>query len=132
MKAENTDLFLKFQTLNDDIIDTSRNILYTSRYRNSDITNNVLMPAVPASTTYLDEKDGITKKSNNLGGILDATSENFIVNNLRYLILTVIMIITIIILILYKASNVISEKVLIVYIAIITVLVLFITYYLKL
>jgi hypothetical protein len=138
MKAENTDLFLKFQTLNDDIIDTSidtdnnRNILYTSRYRNSDITNNVLMPKVPASTTYLDEKDGITKKSNNLGGILDATSENFIVNNLRYLILTVIMIITIIILILYKASNVISEKVLIVYIAIITVLVLFITYYLKL
>jgi hypothetical protein len=138
MKAENTDLFLKFQTLNDDIIDTSidtdnnRNILYTSRYSNSDITNNVLLPTVPTSAAYLDEKDGITKKSNNLGGILDATPENFIVNNLRYLILTVIMIITIIILILYKASNVISEKVLIVYIAIITVLVLFITYYLKL
>jgi hypothetical protein len=90
------------------------------------------LPTVPTSAAYLDEKDGITKKSNNLGGILDATPENFIVNNLRYLILTVIMIITIIILILYKASNVISEKVLIVYIAIITVLVLFITYYLKL
>ena len=42
------------------------------------------------------------------------------------------MIITIIILILYKASNVISEKVLIVYITIITMLVLYITYYLKL
>jgi len=132
MKAENTDLFLKFQTLNDDFIDTSRNSLYTSRYQNSGITNNVLLPAVAASATYLDEKDGITKKSNNLGGILDTTSEKFIVNNLRYLILTVIMIITIIILILYKASNVISEKVLIIYIAIITVLVLFITYYLKL
>ena len=90
------------------------------------------MPALPASATYLDEKDKITKKSNNLGGILDGTSEKFIVNNLRYLILTIIMIITIIILILYKASNVISEKVLIVYITIITMLVLYITYYLKL
>ena len=132
MKAENINLFLKFQTLNDDFIDTSRNSLYTSRYQNSAITNNVLLPAVEASATNLDEKDRITKKSNNLGGILDTTSEKFIVNNLRYLILTVIMIITIIILILYKASNVISEKVLIIYIAIITVLVLFITYYLKL
>lgn len=133
MKEIKSDLFSKFQTLNEDIIDNNRNILYTSDtsvYPN--ITNNVLVPALPASATYLDEKDKITKKSNNLGGILDGTSEKFIVNNLRYLILTIIMIITIIILILYKASNVISEKVLIVYITIITMLVLYITYYLKL
>ena len=129
MKVVNSALFSKFQTLNEDIIDNNRNILYTSDYP---ITNNVLVPKEPASPTYLDEKDKITKKSNNLGGILDDTSEKFIVNNLRYLILTIIMIITIIILILYKASNVISEKVLIVYITIITMLVLYITYYLKL
>ena len=133
MTEVNSALFSKFQTLNDDIIDNNRNILYTSDtsvYPN--ITNNVLVPKKPASATYLNDKDKITKKSNNLGGILDGISEKFIVNNLRYLILTIIMIITIIILILYKASNVISEKVLIIYITIITMLVLYITYYLKL
>ena len=72
------------------VIDNNRNILYTSDtsvYPN--ITNNVLVPKEPAPATYLDEKDKITKKSNNLGGILDDTSEKFIVNNLRYLMLVI-------------------------------------------
>jgi len=136
MQQENEDLFLKFNTLNNDIFninsDNSRNILYTSVYNEPDISNTILIPATGASTPYMDTKDAVTKKIGNLGGILDSTSENFMLNNLRYIILAIIMVITIIILILYKTSNLINEKILIVYITFIALLVLFITHHLKL
>lgn len=131
-------LFRKFDTLNKDIfdipVDSSRNVLYTDMYNSSDIRNTILAP-VPRDNVFLediDKKYNMVKKSDNLDGILEVKSENFVVNNIRYLILAFIMVITIIILVLYKSSNFINEKVLIVYIIIISFMVLFITHQLKL
>jgi hypothetical protein len=129
-------LFNKFDSLNRDIfdMDNSRNILYTDMYNDSDISNTILAP-LPRDDAFMRDitkKYNMVNKSDNLDGILDAKSENFVVNNYRYLILAFIMVITIIILILYKSSNFINEKILIVYIIIISFLVLFITHQLKL
>ena len=119
-------------------IDNSRNRLFTDQFATtSDIPNTILAPTErstePDNTffDYLDDKYDKVKISNNLDGVLDVKSENFVVNNVRYLILAVIMIITIIILILYKSSNFINEKILIAYIIVVTFLVLFITQQLK-
>lgn len=127
-------LFKKFTTINRDIFDASRNILFTDIFNSSDTDNSILTP-IPRDISYiidLDNKDNISKKFDNLGGMLDVLSENGLSYNLRYLILAFIMVITIIILILYKSSNYINEKILVVYIIIITLLVLFITHHLKL
>lgn len=131
-------LFRKFDTLNKDIfdipLDSSRNVLYTDMYNSSDIRNTILAP-VERDNAFLEDitkKYNMVKKSDNLDGILEVKSENFVVNNIRYLILAFIMVITIIVLILYKSSNFINEKVLIVYIIGISFMVLFITHQLKL
>jgi hypothetical protein len=128
-------LFRKFTTMNTEIFDipsdNSRNILYTDIF-GPNVSNTILVPAISPTEDYLNGKDNITKKSDDLSGFLDATSKNNISNNLRYIILTIIMVITVIILILYKSSNFINEKILIVYIVIITFLVLFIRHHLKL
>lgn len=133
---EDKALFNKFDSLNRDIfdMDNSRNVLYTDMYNDSDIRNTILAP-LPRDDAFIKDmtkKYNMVNKSDNLDGILDAKSENFVVNNLRYLILAFIMVITVIILILYKSSNFINEKILIVYIIIISFLVLFITHQLKL
>ena len=137
-------LFNKFDRINREImdispIDNSRNRLFTDMFKTTtDIPNTILAPTERSTELgntffdYLDDKYDKVKISNNLDGVLDVKSENFVVNNVRYLILAVIMIITIIILILYKSSNFINEKILIAYIIIVTFLVLFITQQLKL
>jgi hypothetical protein len=129
------DLFNKFTTLNTNLFDISRNKLYTDKFNFSDdIANSILAP-VPRDISFqidINDKYNMVKKSDNLDGLLAVKSENFIVNNYRYLILTFIMVITIIMLILYKSSNFINEKILITYIIIVTFIVLFITHQLKL
>jgi hypothetical protein len=127
-------LYRKFDTLNRNIFDSSRNVLYTDMYNNSDISNTILAP-LSRNNDFLEDikkKYNMVKNSDNLDGVLDAKSENFMVNNIRYLILAFIMVMTIIILILYKFSIFINEKLLIAYIVIITFIVLIITHQLKL
>ena len=103
-------------------------------YNRSDISNTILVPKARDSTfvTDLYKKYNEVTKSFNLDSILDVKSENFEANNIRYLILAFIMVITIIILILYKSSNLINEKILIAYIISVSFLVLFLTQQLKL
>jgi len=132
------ELFRKFDNLNrnyfDIPVDNSRNVLYTDMYNHSDISNTILAP-IKRDVNFIKDvinKYNMVEKSDNLDGIIDSESANLIPTNLRYLILVFIMIITIIILILYKSSNFINEKILIAYIVIITFLVLFITHQLKL
>jgi hypothetical protein len=75
----------------------------------------------------------MTTKSQTLDGILDALSNNFVTNNIRYLVLAFIMVTTIIMLVLYKTSGgVIDEKILIIYIIIVTFVALLITHQIKL
>lgn len=131
-------LFNRFDRINREIMDISRNMLFTDQFATTtDIPNTILAPTRRSTEDdntffdYLDDKYDKVKISNNLDGVLDVKSENFVVNNVRYLILAVIMIITIIILILYKSSNFINEKILIAYIIVVTFLVLFITQQLK-
>ena len=134
MMNKNSALFRKFDTINTNLFDNSKNKLYTDMYNNTDISNSILAPSRRdiSFINYVDDKYNIAKKSESLNGLLDAISENFMSNNVRYLILTFIMVITIIILILYKSSNsIINEKILILYIVFITFLVLFITHHLK-
>jgi hypothetical protein len=133
-------LFNKFDTINRDImditpIDNSRNRLYTDKFnRTSDISRSILAPIARDNPFFNNLQKIYDKfnKSDNLDGVLDVKSDNFVVNNVRYLILAFIMIITIIILILYKSTNYINEKILIAYIIIVSFLVLFITQQLKL
>lgn len=134
---EDKALFRKFDTLNKDLfdipIDSSRNVLYTDMYNNSDVANTILAPR-PRDASFMEDvnkKYNIVKKSDTLDGTIEARSENFTVNNIHYLILALIMVITIVMLVLYKSSNFINEQILIVYIIIVTFLVLFITHQLK-
>ena len=60
----------------------------------------------------LDNSFNMSNKYDNLGRLIDGNIPKFISSNLRYLILAFIMIITIIVLILYKSSTLINEKVL--------------------
>jgi len=139
VRDETKNLFTKFNDLNRDIFDidsdNSRNVLYTDMFRSTpEISSSILAP-VPRDISFiiaLDNSFNIANKLDNLQGVIDADSIKFISNNLHYLILAFIMVITIIILILYKSSNLINEKILIIYIIIITFLVLFLTHYLKL
>ena len=136
--------FIKVDRKKKEVMDSSSNDyrwnrLFKDEFANTTaLPNNNLIPNGRSTETgntffdYLDDKYDKVKISNNLDGVLDVKSENFVVNNVRYLILAVIMIITIIILILYKSSNFINEKILIAYIIIVTFLVLFITQQLKL
>lgn len=131
------DLFRKFDTLNQDLfdipVDSSRNVLYTDMYNNSDIANTILAPR-PRDAAFVDDitkKYNMVTKSDTLDGTMEARTDNFTVNNIQYLILALIMVVTIIILVLYKSSNVINEQILIVYIISVTFLVLFITHQLK-
>ena len=132
--AEETSLFRRFDTSINSLFDNSRNIIYTDMYNRSDISNTILVPKARDSTfvTDLYKKYNEVTKSFNLDSILDVKSENFEANNIRYLILAFIMVITIIILILYKSSNLINEKILIAYIISVSFLVLFLTQQLKL
>ena len=130
-------LFRKFDTLNQDLFDipadSSRNVLYTDMYNNSTIANTILAPR-PRDAAFIEDitkKNNMVKKSDTLDGTMEARSEKFAVNNIHYLILALIMIVTIIMLILYKSSNFINEQILIVYIISVTFLVLFITHQLK-
>ena len=128
-------LYQKFDTLNSSIFDISRNKLYTDMFNTTPAMSNTILAPIRRTDAFLkdvDDKYNMVKNSDNLDGLLAAKSENFIVNNYRYLILTFIMVITIILLILYKSSNFINEKILIAYIIIVTFLVLFITQQLKL
>lgn len=128
-------LYQKFDTLNSSIFDISRNKLYTDMFNTTPAMSNTILAPIRRTNAFLkdvDDKYNMVKNSDNLDGLLAAKSENFIVNNYRYLILTFIMVITIILLILYKSSNFINEKILIAYIIIVTFLVLFITQQLKL
>lgn len=134
---EDKALFRKFDTLNQDLfdipVDSSRNVLYTDMYNNSDISNTILAPR-PRDDAFMEDitkKNNMVKKSDTLDGTIEARSEKFAVNNIHYLILALIMIVTIIMLILYKSSNFINEQILIVYIISVTFLVLFITHQLK-
>ena len=134
---EDKALFRKFDTLNQDLfdipVDSSRNVLYTDMYNNSDISNTILAPR-PRDDAFLEDitkKNNMVKKSDTLDGTMEARSEKFAVNNIHYLILALIMIVTIIMLILYKSSTFINEQILIVYIISVTFLVLFITHQLK-
>ena len=134
---EDKALFRKFDTLNRDIfdipVDSSRNVLYTDMYNNSDISNTILAPR-PRNAAFIEDitkKNNMVKKTDTLDGTIEARSNNFAVNNIHYLILTLIMIVTIIMLVLYKSSNFINEQILIVYIISVTFLVLFITHQLK-
>ena len=132
--AEEKNLFKRFDTSINSLFDNSRNIIYTDMYNQSDISNTILVPKARDSTfvTDLYKKYNEVTKSFNLDSILDVKSENFEANNIRYLILAFIMVITIIILILYKSSNLINEKILIAYIISVSFLVLFLTQQLKL
>lgn len=130
-------LFRKFDTLNQDLFDipadSSRNVLYTDMYNNSTIANTILAPR-PRDAAFVEDitkKNNMVKKSDTLDGTMEARTDNFTVNNIQYLILTLIMVVTIIMLVLYKSSNVINEQILIVYIISVTFLVLFITHQLK-
>jgi hypothetical protein len=111
-------LFTKFDTLNTNLFDISRNKLYTDKFNFSDAMANSILAPVERDIPFMkdvDDKYNMVKKSDNLDGLLAVKSENFIVNNYRYLILTFIMVITIIMLVLYKSSNFINEKILITY-----------------
>ena len=132
--AEEKNLFRRFDTSINSLFDNSRNIIYTDMYNQSDISNTILVPKARDSpfVTDLYKKYNEVTKSFNLDSILDVKSENFEANNIRYLILAFIMVITIIILILYKSSNLINEKILIAYIISVSFLVLFLTQQLKL
>jgi len=133
--TEEIALFSKFDTLNTKLFDISRNKLYTDKFNFSEAIADSILAPVPRDIsfqTYINDKYNMVKKSDNLDGVLAVKSENFIVNNYRYLILTFIMVITIIMLVLYKSSNFINEKILIAYIIIVTFIVLFITHQLKL
>jgi hypothetical protein len=128
-------LFTKFSDLNSTIFDNTKNVLYTDMFQDTPAINtSILAPARRdlSYISYLDKKSNTSNKSNNLDGLIDGNAPKSISSNLRYLILALIMIITVIVLILYKSSKLINEKVLIIYIIIITVMVLFITHYLKL
>jgi hypothetical protein len=128
-------LFTKFTDLDRTIFNNTKNVLYTDMFQDTPaINNSVLAPAQRAMSYILDldKKSNTSNKSNNLDGLIDGNAPKSISSNLRYLILALIMIITVIVLILYKSSKLINEKVLIIYIIIITVMVLFITHYLKL
>jgi len=128
-------LFQKFDTLNTNHFDICRNKLYTDSFNFSPaIADTILAPVTRDTPFYKDVNDkyNTVKKSANLDALLAVKSENFIVNNYRYLILTFIMVITIIMLVLYKSSKFINEKILIAYIIIVTFLILFITHQLKL
>jgi len=128
-------LFSEFTTLNTKLFDISRNKLYTDKFNFSDAISQSILAPIPRDISFLRALDAnykTVKKSANLDGVLSVKSENFIVNNYRYLILTFIMVITIIMLILYKSTNFINEKIFIAYIIIVTFIVLFITHQLKL
>jgi len=132
---EITQLFDKFNTLNTNIFDISRNVLYTDMFNGTPLINNSILAPITRDNLFLldvSKKYSTSNKSDNLGGLIDGNIPKFISSNLRYLILALIMIITIIVLILYKSSNLINEKVIIVYIIIITVMVLFLTHHFKL
>ena len=132
-------LFTKFSDWNDKIFDidsdNSKNVLYTDMFNGTPQINNSILAPVARDISFLNALDNsynMSNKYDNLDGLIDGNIPKFISSNLRYLILAFIMIITIIVLILYKSSTLINEKVLILYIIIITIMVLFITHHLKL
>jgi hypothetical protein len=128
-------LFTKFTDLNSTIFNNTRNVLYTDMFQDTTPINSSILAPAQREMSYvvdLDKKSNTSNKSDNLGRLIDGNAPKSISSNLRYLILALIMIITVIVLILYKSSKLINEKVLIIYIIIITVMVLFITHYLKL
>ena len=134
MINDNKQLFRKFSTINNELVDTSRNILYSDMFNGSDISNSILAPVKRDGqfVTDVDDKYKIATKSITLDGILDALSQNFVTNNIRYLVLAFIMVTTIIMLVLYKTSGgVIDEKILIGYIIIVTFVALLITHQIK-
>ena len=135
MINDNKQLFRKFSTINNELVDTSRNILYSDMFNASDISNSILAPVKRDGRfiTDVEDKYKMTTKSQTLDGILDALSNNFVTNNIRYLVLAFIMVTTIIMLVLYKTSGgVIDEKILIIYIIIVTFVALLITHQIKL
>jgi hypothetical protein len=135
MINDNKQLFRKFSTINNELVDTSRNILYSDMFNASDISNSILAPVKRDGRfiTDVEDKYKMTTKSLTLDGILDALSNNFVTNNIRYLVLAFIMVTTIIMLVLYKTSGgVIDEKILIIYIIIVTFVALLITHQIKL
>ena len=133
------ELFARFSEWNNNIFDidsdNSKNVLYTDMFNGTPQINNSILAPVARDISFLNALDNsfnIANKYDNLDGLIDGNIPKFISSNLRYLILAFIMIITIIVLILYKSSTLINEKVLILYIIIITIMVLFITHHLKL
>ena len=133
------DLFARFSDWNNNIFDidsdNSKNVLYTDMFNDTPLINNSILAPVARDISFLNALDNsynMFNKYDNLGRLIDGNTPKFMSNNLRYLILAFIMIITILVLILYKSSTLINEKVLIIYIIIITIMVLFITHHLKL
>ena len=121
----------KFNT-NKNLFDNEQNILFTDMLGYSD--DHVLIPEERTMDFINDinDKDKTTKDSYNLDSKLGSIEKNYNSMYIQYILLAFIMVITIILLILYKFSNyVINEKILMLYIIFITFTLLFLNHYIK-
>ena len=130
-----TGLLTKINYINNFYFDNSKNILFTDFLKitapNSD---NVLIPKTKTMDDLYDiyNKDKTTTDSYNLDSKIDSVEKKYTTKHIQYLLLAFIMVITIILLILYKFSiDIINEKVLILYTIFITFTLLFLHHYIK-
>ena len=127
-----TGLLDKINNINNSNFNNSKNILFTD-FLNKD-SNNVLIPEERnmAFLNDVNNKDKTNVISYNLDSKIDSVEKKYTTKYIQYLLLAFIMVITIILLILYKFSNdIINEKVLILYTIFITFTLLFLHHYIK-
>ena len=127
-----TGLLDKINNINNSNFNNSKNILFTD-FLNKD-SNNVLIPEERnmAFLNDINNKDKTNVISYNLDSKIDSVEKKYTTKYIQYLLLAFIMVITIILLILYKFSNdIINEKVLILYTIFITFTLLFLHHYIK-
>ena len=128
-----TGLLDKINNINNSNFNNSKNILFTD-FLSKTNSDNVLIPEERnmAFLNDINNKDKTNVISYNLDSKIDSVEKKYTTKYIQYLLLAFIMVITIILLILYKFSNdIINEKVLILYTIFITFTLLFLHHYIK-
>ena len=128
-----TGLLDKINNINNSNFNNSKNILFTD-FLSKTNSNNVLIPEERnmAFLNDVNNKDKTNVISYNLDSKIDSVEKKYTTKHIQYLLLAFIMVITVILLILYKFSNdIINEKVLILYTIFITFTLLFLHHYIK-
>ena len=130
-----TGLLDKINNINNSNFNNSKNILFTDFLKiTAPNSNNVLIPEKRnmAFLNDINNKDKTNVISYNLDSKIDSVEKKYTTKYIQYLLLAFIMVITIILLILYKFSiDIINEKVLILYTIFITFTLLFLNHYIK-